>query len=176
MDCTWSNHWLHHNARSSFPYTLSTVELPSKSGNGRLSLSLETTRLCHFCFYNAIENDGHFVMECPIYNPIRHKFPSLFENVVLGSLKSFFQLDYQVDISLYLSKATAPYHSRKLVGLKPSWCTFNPIGLFFSFWDLKMNFISLRLAMDTLYQKGSACVLDKHYALPCKKRGEYRIW
>ena len=31
------------------------------------------------------------------------KFPSLYENVVLGSPKSFFQLDHQVDISLYLT-------------------------------------------------------------------------
>ena len=38
-----------------------------------------------------------------MYNAIREKFPSLLENVVLGSLKSFFQLDHQVDISLYLT-------------------------------------------------------------------------
>ena len=42
---------------------------------------------------------------------IRDKFPSLFENVVLGSLKSFFQLDNQVDINLYLIEATALRHS-----------------------------------------------------------------
>jgi hypothetical protein len=28
-----------------------------------------------------------FVLECPLYNPIRDEFPSLFEDVVLGSLK-----------------------------------------------------------------------------------------
>jgi len=47
------------------------------------------------------------VLECPLYKPIRDKFPILFENVVLGSLESFFQLDHQVDISLYLMEATA---------------------------------------------------------------------
>jgi hypothetical protein len=43
-----------------------------------------------------------------------------FENVVLGGPNSFFQLDCQVDISVYMLKATKLYHSRKLVGLKPS--------------------------------------------------------
>ena len=49
-------------------------------------------RLCHFCSYSAVENDAHFVLGCPVHNPIRDKFPSLFANAVLGSLKSFFQL------------------------------------------------------------------------------------
>jgi hypothetical protein len=26
-------------------------------------------KLCHFCSYNAIESEGHFVLECPLYNP-----------------------------------------------------------------------------------------------------------
>ena len=43
-----------------------------------------------------------------------YKFPSLFENVVSWSLKSFFELDQQVNISLYLTKATALHHSREL--------------------------------------------------------------
>ena len=58
-------------------------------------------------------------MECPLSNPIRDKFLSIFENVVLDSLKYYFQLD-QVDISLYLTKATTLRHSRELVILKPS--------------------------------------------------------
>ena len=53
------------------------------------------TRLCHLSFYNAVENETHFVLECPV----RDKFPSLIENIVLGSLKSFFQLYHQVDIN-----------------------------------------------------------------------------
>ena len=59
------------------------------------------------------------MLECPLYNPIRDKFPSIFKNVVLGSLKSFFH-DHQVDISLYLTEATALRHSRELASLKPS--------------------------------------------------------
>ena len=41
-----------------------------------------------------VENETYFVLECPLYNYIRDDFPSLFENVVLESLKSFFQLDH----------------------------------------------------------------------------------
>ena len=40
------------------------------------------------------------MLECPLYDPIRDKFQSLFEKVVLGILKFFFQVDQQVDISL----------------------------------------------------------------------------
>ena len=57
-------------------------------------------KLCHFCSYNIVESEAHFVLECPLYDSIRGKFQSLFDNVVLGSLKPFFQLDHQVDISL----------------------------------------------------------------------------
>ena len=32
-------------------------------------------RLCHFFSYNAIENEAHFMLECPLHNPIRDKFP-----------------------------------------------------------------------------------------------------
>ena len=53
------------------------------------------------------------MLECPLYNLIRDKFPSLFENVILGSLKSFFQLDHQVDISFYLMEAIALCHFRE---------------------------------------------------------------
>jgi hypothetical protein len=72
-------------------------------------------RLCHFCPYEA-----HFVGEHPMYNPIRDKFQSIFENVVLGSLKSLFQLDHQSQHSLYLMEATALHHSRELASFTPS--------------------------------------------------------
>ena len=60
------------------------------------------------------------MLKCPLYNPIRDKFPSLFENVVPRNLKSFFQSDQQINISLYLTEATALRHSKELNGLKPS--------------------------------------------------------
>jgi hypothetical protein len=99
-------------------------------------------RPCHFCSYNAVENEAHFVLECPLCNHVRDKFPSLFENVVLENLKSFLQLNHQVDINLYLTKATALRHSRDLVDFKPSWCTFSPIS-HFGFVDFIVNFTSL---------------------------------
>ena len=74
----------------------------------------------------------------PYITPLKVSFPSLFENVVLRSLKSFFQSDHQVDISLYITRAPALHHFRKLVGLKPCLCTFNPISLF-GFSDCKIN-------------------------------------
>ena len=54
------------------------------------------------------------MLECPLYKPYKDKFSSLFENLVLGSLKSFFQLDHQVGIiSLYITKATT-LHSKNI--------------------------------------------------------------
>ena len=70
------------------------------------------------CSYIAFENEAYFMLECPLYNPVRDKFPSLFENVVLGKLKSFFQLDQQINISLYLMEATTLRHSRELTSFK----------------------------------------------------------
>lgn len=66
---------------------------------------------------------GPLCIECPIYNSsIRDKFPSLIQNVMLGSLKSsYFNLDHWVDISLH--------YSRKLVSLSPSSCTSCPMSV-----------------------------------------------
>ena len=50
---------------------------------------------------------------------MRDKFSSLFENAEVGSLKSFFQLNHRVDISLYLMEATALSHFRELANLTP---------------------------------------------------------
>ena len=115
--------------------------MPLKIDNGWVSLISRDTRLCQFCSYYVVENEAHFVLEWPLYNPIRHEFPSLFENVVLGSLKSFVQIDQHVNISLYVIEVAALCHSRELIGLKPSSCTFIPVSLF-GFPDYKINFIS----------------------------------
>ena len=137
MNCNWSTHWLHHNTRSLLPTPARSINLP-------LELDNEQSCLCHFYSYNAVENEAHFVLGYPLYNPITNKFPSLFEYVVPGSLKSFFQCDQQVNISLYLAEvATVVCHSRELAGLKPCWCTFRPTSLFI-FPDFRINFVSLR--------------------------------
>jgi hypothetical protein len=105
--CTWSNHWHNHHAWLLLPIAPRTIDLPLKLDNDRLSLF-------HFCSYNAIESELHIMLECPLYNFISNKFPSILENVILGSLKSFFQLDLQVNISLYLTVANSLRHSRQL--------------------------------------------------------------
>ena len=68
---------------------------------------------CHFCSYNVAENEFHFMLKCPLYTSIRIRFPSLFQNVVLGSLKSFVQLKHQLDLSCKLMDAIALHHSRE---------------------------------------------------------------
>ena len=60
------------------------------------------------------------MLKYPYDNPIREHFPSLFENVVPRSLKYLFWLDQQVNISIYLTKATKLHHFRQLAGLKQS--------------------------------------------------------
>ena len=50
-----------------------------------------------------------FVLVCPLYNFIRDKFISLYVNVSLDNLKSFFWLDHYIDINLCLMEATTLY-------------------------------------------------------------------
>ena len=60
-----------------------------------------------FALTMQLKNEAHFVLESHLYNPFRNNFLALFENVVLGGLKLLFQLNHQVDISLYLTEATS---------------------------------------------------------------------
>ena len=136
-----SNYWV-HNARSLLPIAPRTIDLSFKLDDGRVISISRDSRLCHFYSYNAIENEAHFVLEWPLSNPIGDKFSSQFENVVPKDLK-FFQVDQQVNISLYLTEATTLHHSKELTSLKPSWSTFSPISLF-GFPDFKINFNSFQ--------------------------------
>ena len=77
---------------------------------GRRSISL-ISRDTNFALKLQMKMRHTFVLWCPLYNSIRDRFSFLFQNVSLGSLESFFQLDHQVDISLYLIKATALCYS-----------------------------------------------------------------
>ena len=69
------------------------------------------------------------MLECPLYNSTRDKFLSLFEIIVFWSFESFFQLDHQVDISLYLIEATTLHHFGESTSLTLLLCTFNPISV-----------------------------------------------
>ena len=89
------------------------------------------TKVCHLFSYNAFEIRHILVLECSLCSlmPLLEiSFPSLFEKVVLWSLESFLQCDHQVDISLYLMEAITLRHSRELVGLKSSSCTFSHLA------------------------------------------------
>ena len=78
----------------------------------------------------------------PYVIPLEISFHHYLKNVVLGSLKYVFQLDQQVDITLYLTKAIALHHSRESAGLEPPWYIVSPIGLL-GFKDFKINLFSL---------------------------------
>ena len=41
----------------------------------------------------CIWNEAQFVLECLVYNSIWDRFLYMFQSVVLGDFKSFFQLD-----------------------------------------------------------------------------------
>ena len=56
------------------------------------------------------------MLECPLYNSINDKVPSLSQCVVLF----FSQLEHQVDVSFYLMQITALSYSKELAGFTPS--------------------------------------------------------
>ena len=75
--------------------------------------------------------EAHFVLDCPFYNSIRDRFPSLFQVVTLSSLKSFYKLVCWIDIGCYLTHATTLGYFREL-----AFSSHKP----FEFLDTKMNF------------------------------------
>ena len=52
--------------------------------------------------------------ECFLYNFIELRFPSLFQNVALGNLKSFYQLDHHVDVDHCFIEVIALCYSREV--------------------------------------------------------------
>lgn len=78
------------------------IIVANRTSNHRLTFETgwwSTVTIAQFCFPNVVDNEAHLVLKCPLYNSItRFWFSFLFENVILGSLKSF-QWDHQVDFS-----------------------------------------------------------------------------
>ena len=82
-------------------------------------------RLCQHCSHNLIENELHFVLECPLYNSPRlefldnlfQKFPNL-RNINLENLfiwiMSNEDLDFNAVFSLFLDKAFQIRQGKKL--------------------------------------------------------------
>ena len=81
---------------------LTTLKSQSCHQNWSVVNYPQDKKLCHLCSYNVAENEAHFVLGYLLYNFFRERFPFIFQSIVLGSLKSFFQSIYQVDVSLYL--------------------------------------------------------------------------
>ena len=129
LNCSWSNHWHHRNARSLLLTAPQTIILPLKLYNGWLPLSIEILNYATFAPIMQLKKKHILCWNTPYIAPINNEFPSLFEKVALRSLGSFFQLDHQIDIMLYLTEAITLCHSRELVGPTLSWCTVSPISL-----------------------------------------------
>ena len=114
--------------------------------------------------YNIMEK-ARSNLDCPYITPLDIIFPSLFENVVLGKHKSFFQLDHQVDISLHLIGATTLRHSRELASLTPSWCAFSPTSLWLP--ALQNSFHIIGEIPNTLKWKAIHILPPQLYILLC---------
>ena len=54
-----------------FAYCTSNHRLAIETGQWTTIPNSRNTRLCHLISYNAVENEAHFVLECPLYNPTR---------------------------------------------------------------------------------------------------------
>jgi hypothetical protein len=120
------------------------IYLPLKLDNGRLSLPLEILDYTTFCSYDAIENESHFVLKCPMYHPIRdtHYLRTKFWGASSVSLNQTIKRA----VNLYLTKATTLHHSRELA----SW--FETILMYFQFHEpftasrtFKINYLSLNM-------------------------------
>ena len=107
---------LPHLESSTSDWNWTMVDIPISGDN----------RLFHFCSYNTVKNEARFVLEYPLYNYIREKFWLLFENVVLGSFKSFFLIGPSSWHLPCLTEATKLWLSRELAGFEPTRCTLNP--------------------------------------------------
>ena len=70
-----------------------------------------------------------------------------------------FQLDHQVDISLYLTEATTLCHYGEVACLKVAWCTFSLIGLLASWLLISISFqVSHTLFMVTTHVLTLLCI------------------
>lgn len=103
----------------------------------------------------------------PYISPLKIHFQSLITHVVLGSLKSFCQVDHEVDSSLHLTKATALRHSKKVAILTPSWGTFSPTNLV-AFQIFKINLVALHFYITSFNY-----YFHKNHNHPTKQRVEF---
>ena len=119
----------------------SNLRLAIESGRWLTIPVSRDNRLCHFFSCNVVEMRHTLCWSLLYITPFTYlKCPSMFEDVVLGSLESFFHLHHQVDIKAYLMPdATALHHSKEWADLKPTLCTFSPIISLLTSWTLKLS-------------------------------------
>ena len=72
-------------------------------------------RLCQLCDMNKVENETHFILECPTYDPIRRESPIQFENYT--SPEAIFHLEEPTALAEFLRKA---YDRRDQLMAEPS--------------------------------------------------------
>ena len=70
---------------------------------GRHSNIPRDERLCQLCELGKIEDEDHFIMECPKFSQIRQKSPIKFENY--ASVESLFHLEEPLTVAGYLREA-----------------------------------------------------------------------
>lgn len=80
VNCTRSNHL--PPSQRNVVATYGTWNHRLAIGIGRWLTISRDNRSCHFCSHYVVETGEHFMLKCPLCNPLEDKFQSLFENVV----------------------------------------------------------------------------------------------
>lgn len=71
-------------------------------------------------------------LECPLHDTIKGRFPTLFKYVLLGRLKSFYQVNHRLDTGCFLIRFTASICYRKelvALTLEPICCQIHGLPL-----------------------------------------------
>ena len=105
------------------------IDLPLKLDGGQRSQYLGIKYYPTFTLTMELKMRHTLCWSIPSSTPLEIGFVPLFTNVVLGSLKSFFQLDHHVDICLYLTSPTTLDDSRDISFLDSILMYFSPIRL-----------------------------------------------
>ena len=98
-------HLIHYLSK----YRLSAHKLAIEQG--RYRQTERSSRVCKFCNFNKVEDEYHFILECPQYGNLRDLYikkyyylrPSTFKLIQLLSIRNRKQLNY---LCVFLKKAT----------------------------------------------------------------------
>ena len=56
---------------------------------GRHDNTLQENKLCYLCNSQAVEDEFHFIMMCPVYDELRHTYLPHLENIVRDIIAFF---------------------------------------------------------------------------------------